>query len=46
MDTSDAYAWLAMLVLQSLPYLAAVVMACIAVLPARAASLELVEPAH
>jgi hypothetical protein len=44
MDTGDAYAWLAMLLLQSLPYLAAVVMSGLAVLPPREDSLTLAEP--
>ena len=35
MDTTDAYAWAAMLILQSLAYLAAVVMSILAVLPPR-----------
>jgi hypothetical protein len=32
LDTTDAYAWLIMLVVQSLPYLAAVLMSWLAVL--------------
>jgi hypothetical protein len=44
MDTGDAYAWLAMLLLQSLPYLAAVVMSGLAVLPPREDRLTLAEP--
>ncbi len=45
MDTTDAYAWAVMLVLQSLGYLAAVVMSFLAVLPRREDSLALVHPA-
>ncbi len=44
MDTTDAYAWVAMLVLQSLGYLAAVVMSFLAVLPPRERSLTLAQP--
>ncbi|MCG3170067.1 MAG: hypothetical protein CALGDGBN_01604 [Pseudomonadales bacterium] len=44
MDTTDAYAWAAMLILQSLAYLAAVVMSILAVLPPRERSLTLAEP--
>jgi exo-beta-1,3-glucanase (GH17 family)/cellulose synthase/poly-beta-1,6-N-acetylglucosamine synthase-like glycosyltransferase len=44
MDTGDAYAWLAMLLLQSLAYFAAVVMAWLAVLPPAQRELEVAEP--
>ena len=44
MDTTDAYAWVAMLVLQSLSYLAAVVMSFLAVLPPRERPLALAPP--
>lgn len=45
MDTTDACAWAVMLVLQSLGYLAAVVMSLLAILPPRDRSLTLVQPA-
>ena len=45
MDTTDAYAWLAMLLLQSLAYLAAVVMSFLAVIPPRESPLTLAQPA-
>ena len=45
MDTTDAYAWLAMLLLQSLAYLAAVVMSFLAVMPPRESPLTLAQPA-
>jgi hypothetical protein len=45
MDTTDAYAWLAMLLLQSLAYLAAVVMSFLAVMPPRESPLTLTQPA-
>jgi hypothetical protein len=40
-----AYAWLAMLLLQSLAYLAAVVMSFLAVIPPRESPLTLAQPA-
>ena len=45
MDTTDAYAWLAMLLLQSLAYLAAVVMSFLAVMPRRESTPALTQPA-
>lgn len=45
MDTTDAYAWLAMLLLQSLAYLAAVVMSFLAVMPRRESPFTLTQPA-
>jgi len=45
MDTTDAYAWLAMLMLQSLAYLAAVVMSFLAVMPRRESTPALTQPA-
>lgn len=44
MDTTDAYAWLAMLVLQSLAYLAAVIMSFLAVLTPRESELKVAQP--
>ena len=45
MYTTDAYAWLAMLLLQSLAYLAAVVMSFLAVVPPRENAQPLAQPA-
>lgn len=44
MDTTDAYAWATILIVQSLTYLAAVVMSVIAVMPPRASAMTLTPP--
>ena len=46
MDTTDALAWLVMLLLQSTPYLAAVVMSLLAVIPPQNSELSLAAQGH
>ena len=46
MDTTDALAWLVMLLLQSTPYLAAVVMSLLAVIPPQNPELSLAAQGH
>ena len=46
MDTTDALAWLVMLLLQSTPYLAAVLMSLLAITPPQNPELSLAAQGH